>query len=80
LSGLRPKRVPINDIPGIIIFIIAWRVLMSNDDYKEWIKLELFEGTIYSGKWSDLIFGGIVSVSICYVNISHGVILKSKRL
>ena len=32
-------------IPGIIVFIIAWWVLMSNDGYKEWIKPELFEDT-----------------------------------
>lgn len=49
-------------IPGVIIFIIGWRKLMSNGGYKEWIKPELFEDTAYAGQWNNLLFWALFAL------------------
>lgn len=53
---LQDKEKFILMVPGILIAAIAWKKLIGNDGYKEWIKPELFKDTIYGGQWNDSLF------------------------
>ena len=51
-------------IPGVIIFIIGWKKLMSNGGYKEWIKPELFPEPMYKGRSGTMLFWGLFFVPV----------------